>query len=126
MIGWALVVQDMRHRPDAVGDTLPAQATLDALRIERLMQRNRVEIQDGWARHIAYGKDMTFVVVVVVAAGLIAVVLVVSSRVVGQIAEQYGEDPAWWKARMLPLRFFGPVVAKIMLERGRGGGGGFA
>jgi hypothetical protein len=69
--------------------------------------------------------NMTFVVVVVT-AGLVAIVLVVSSRLVGQIAEQYGEDPAWWKARMLWFGFFGPVVAKVMLERGRGGGGGFA
>lgn len=54
---------------------------------------------------------------------LVGTVLVVSAKTVGQIAEEYGEDPARWKAAMLPFGIFGPFIARAMLDRRNGRGG---
>jgi hypothetical protein len=63
-------------------------------------------------------------VVVALTASVIAL-WVISMRLVGAVAEEFGEDPARWRLLMLPFGVFGPVVARALLTR-RGGGGGFA
>ncbi len=64
---------------------------------------------------------------------IIAVLIVViaaygySIRLVGRVAEEFGEDPARWQMLMLPFALFGPMVAKVILTRRNGGGrGGYA
>jgi hypothetical protein len=47
-----------------------------------------------------------------------------SIRVVGRVAEQFGEDPARWQVLMLPFSVFGPFVAWAILSRRNGGGRG--
>jgi len=66
--------------------------------------------------------------VLAVLAGVVAVVgvWVLSMRLVGQVAEEFGEDPARWRLLMLPFGIFGPVVARMLLSRNGGGRGGFA
>jgi hypothetical protein len=54
-------------------------------------------------------------------AALVVALLVTSARLVGQIAERFGEDPRPWQLRMLPLTVFGPLVVWLILSR-RGGG----
>ncbi len=63
-----------------------------------------------------------------VLAGVVAVVgvWVLSMRLVGQVAEEFGEDPARWRLLMLPFGIFGPVVARMLLSRNGGGRGGFS
>lgn len=56
-----------------------------------------------------------------VVAAVVVGVLVVSTRLVGEIAERFGEDPRYWQRRLLPLGFFGPVVLWIILNRRDGG-----
>jgi len=59
---------------------------------------------------------------------LVAVVvgaLVLSARMVGVVAERFGEDPRYWQPRMLPFAFFGPVVLWLLLSH-RGGPRGLA
>ena len=68
---------------------------------------------------------MTTLQEVVLALALAAVVvglLVTSSRLVGQIAERFGEDPRPWQLRMLPLTVLGPIVTWLILSRRDGGG----
>ena len=72
---------------------------------------------------------MSGLVLVAVLVGAIAVVAawVLSMRVVGQVAEEFGADPVWWQRMMLPFGIFGPLVARVLLSRSSGGrGGGFA
>ena len=60
-----------------------------------------------------------------IAAGtlaLVAVVLVLSARLTGLVAERFGEDPKPWQVRMLPFGPFGPVLAWVLLSRPGGGG----
>lgn len=66
--------------------------------------------------------------VLAVLAGAVAVVgvWVLSMRLVGQVAEEFGEDPARWRLLMLPFGIFGPVVARMLLSRNSGGRGGFS
>ena len=68
------------------------------------------------------------VVIVDVVAVLVAVVVVwgLSMRLVGQVAEEFGEDPAQWRLFMLPFGIFGRVVAGVLLSRNGGGRGGFS
>jgi len=47
-------------------------------------------------------------------------------RLVGQVAEDFGEDPARWRLLMLPFGIFGPTVARALLSRNGGGRGGFS
>ncbi len=47
-------------------------------------------------------------------------------RMVGDIAAEYGEERTTWQAMMLPFGLFGPIVARLMLDRRHGGGGGYA
>ena len=61
----------------------------------------------------------------VVVAAVVVGLLVTSSRLVGRIAESFGEDPRPWQLRMLPLPLLGPLLTWLLLSR-RGGGGGFA
>jgi hypothetical protein len=65
------------------------------------------------------------IVIVFATLALVAIILVISAKLVGQIAREYGEDPRRWQAMMLPFGMFGPIVARVMLDR-RGGGGGYA
>ena len=60
---------------------------------------------------------------VVLVVGVVAVVLALSMRLTGQVAEHFGEDPRPWQLRMLPFALFGPLVLWLLLSR-RGGGGG--
>jgi len=65
---------------------------------------------------------------VLVLAVAVAVVAVwgLSMRLVGQVAEEFGEDPARWRLLMLPFGILGPVVARVLLSRNDGGRGGFS
>jgi hypothetical protein len=70
-------------------------------------------------------------VITAIGVGLVTIivvaVLLLSARLVGQVAEEFGEDPATWQARMLPFGMFGPVLARAILNRRNGGGrGGYA
>jgi hypothetical protein len=67
----------------------------------------------------------------VVAALVVAVVViaawVASMRMVAQVDEEFGADPALWQRLMLLFGIFGPVIARVLLSRNSGGrGGGFA
>jgi hypothetical protein len=61
-------------------------------------------------------------------AGVVLAITVfgLSVRMVGDIADQYGEDRASWQMWMLPFGIFGPLIARIILDRRNGGGGGYA
>jgi hypothetical protein len=63
--------------------------------------------------------------VLVVLTATVVAAWVVSLRLVGAVAEEFGEDPARWRLLMLPFGVFGPVIARALLSR-RSGGGGFA
>jgi hypothetical protein len=65
-------------------------------------------------------------VIVVVAVLAVFGSLRVSMRLVGEVAEEFGEDPARWRTLMLPFGLFGPVICRFLLTRRGGGGGGFA
>lgn len=69
--------------------------------------------------------DFAVVLVLVVLTAAVVAVWVISMRLVGAVAEEFGEDPARWRMLMLPFGVFGPFVARALLNR-RGGGGGFA
>jgi hypothetical protein len=56
-------------------------------------------------------------IVVIVVLGIVAAALVVSMRLVGQVAAQFGEEPRRWQLLMLPLGIFGPLVAWAILSR---------
>jgi hypothetical protein len=71
---------------------------------------------------MSLGVAVTILVIIVVVVG----VLTVSTRLVGQVAEEFHEDPARWKAAMLPFGLLGPMVARVILARRNGGGGGLA
>jgi len=70
--------------------------------------------------------DNVLVVAVLVVAIVVFITLRVSMRLVGQVAEEFGEDPARWRLLMLPFGVFGPVVARVILSRRGGGPGGYA
>ena len=54
-------------------------------------------------------------------------ILWTSVKMVGQVAERFGEDPRPWQLRMLPFHAFGPFLLWwILSRRGGGGRGGFA
>jgi hypothetical protein len=57
-------------------------------------------------------------------AAVLVGLMVTSSRLVGQIAERFGEDPRPWRLRMLPFTVLGPLITWLLLSRR--GGGGFA
>ena len=57
---------------------------------------------------------------------VVAAVLLVSARLTGQVAENFGADPREWQLRMLPFALFGPILAWVLLSRRGGGRGGFA
>ena len=61
------------------------------------------------------------IVVVVLTAAVVAL-WAMSMRLVGAVAEEFGEDPARWRMLMLPFGVFGPVVARMLLNRRSGGG----
>jgi hypothetical protein len=64
---------------------------------------------------------------VLVVAIFVVAAWVLSMRMVGQVAEEFGADPVRWQRMMLPFGIFGPLVARVLLSRtGRGPGGGFA
>jgi len=60
------------------------------------------------------------IAVVVVGAALVLGTLVVAGRIVGDVAREFGEDPARWRMLMLPFGLLGPLVARMLLTR-RGG-----
>ena len=66
---------------------------------------------------------MTYLVSVALIVLVVGAVLAISYRLTGLVAEQFGEDPALWQLRLLPLALFGPIVLWLLLSR-RGGGGG--
>jgi hypothetical protein len=61
--------------------------------------------------------DAATVLAVVVA---VLAVWVLSARMVGQVADQFGVDPVRWQRMMLPFGILGPVIAWVLL--GRDGG----
>lgn len=65
---------------------------------------------------------MTALVTAVLVVAVVAAVLLLSARMTGQVAENFGEDPREWQRRMLPFALFGPIIAWLLLSR-RGGGG---
>jgi hypothetical protein len=69
--------------------------------------------------------DNVAVVSVLVAAIVVFTVLRFSMRLVGQVAEEFGEDPARWRIMMLPFGLLGPIVARAILSRRGGGPGGY-
>ena len=75
-----------------------------------------------------YGVTVFTFDAVAVLVGVVAVVAVwgLSMRLVGQVAEEFGEDPARWRLLMLPFGIFGPMVARAVLSRNGGGRGGFS
>ena len=54
-------------------------------------------------------------VLVVLTAAVVAA-WVVSLRLVGAVAEEFGEDPARWRLLMLPFGVFGPVIARAVAQ----------
>jgi hypothetical protein len=75
-----------------------------------------------------YGVTAFIFDTVAVLVGVVGVVAVwgLSMRLVGQVAEAFGEDAARWRLLMLPFGVFGPVVARVSLSRNGGGRGGFS
>jgi hypothetical protein len=70
---------------------------------------------------------MVDLVVAIVVMAVLAGVLVLSTRLTGLVAENFGEDPQHWQLRMLPFALFGPIIAWLLLSRRAGGGrGGWA
>jgi hypothetical protein len=69
--------------------------------------------------------DNVLVVLLLVAAIVVYLTLRVSMRLVGQVAEEFGEDPARWRIMMLPFGLLGPMVARVILSRRGGGPGGY-
>jgi hypothetical protein len=69
---------------------------------------------------------MVDVVAAVLVVAVVAAVLVLSSRLTGLVAENFGEDPRPWQLRMLPFALFGPIIAWLILSRGGSGRGGWA
>ena len=65
--------------------------------------------------------DVLVTTVLVVA--VVAAVLLLSARLTGQVAENFGEDPREWQLRMLPFALFGPVILWLLLSRRNGRGG---
>jgi hypothetical protein len=64
--------------------------------------------------------------VLVVVTVLVALTYRYSMVMVAQVAEEFGEDPKRWQMLMLPFGVFGPVVARVLLNRRGRGPGGFA
>jgi hypothetical protein len=62
--------------------------------------------------------------VALVGATLAILALWYSFRLVGWVAERFGEDPARWQLLMAPFNIFGPFVAWLILSRRNGGRGG--
>ncbi len=75
-----------------------------------------------------YGMPVFTFDTVAVLVGVVAVVAVwgLSMRLVGQVAEEFGEDPARWRLLMLPFGIFGRIVARVLLSRNGGGRSGFS
>jgi len=69
---------------------------------------------------------MVDVVVAIMGIAVVAAVLLLSSRLTGRVAENFGEDPREWQIRMLPFALFGPIILWLVLSRRGGGGGGWA
>ena len=65
-------------------------------------------------------------VTTVLVVAVVAAVLLLSVRLTGQVADNFGEDPREWQLRMLPFALFGPVIAWVLLSRRGSGRGGFA
>jgi len=65
--------------------------------------------------------DVLVTTVLVVA--VVAAVLLLSARLTGQVAENFGEDPREWQRRMLPFALFGPIILWLLLSRRNGRGG---
>jgi hypothetical protein len=61
-----------------------------------------------------------------VVVAVVAAVLLLSARLTGRVAENFGEDPRIWQLRMLPFALFGPIIAWLILSRGGSGRGGWA
>jgi hypothetical protein len=57
---------------------------------------------------------------------IVAAVLLLSSRLTGLVAENFGEDPREWQLRLLPFALFGPIILWVLLSRRGNGGGGWA
>jgi len=68
---------------------------------------------------------MVDVVVAIMVVAVVAAVLLLSSRLTGLVAENFGGDSREWQRRMLPFALFGPVIASLLLSRRGGGGGGW-
>jgi hypothetical protein len=64
--------------------------------------------------------------VAVLTVAVVAAVLLLSARLTGQVAENFGEDPRAWQLRMVPFALFGPIIAWLILSRGGSGRGGWA
>jgi hypothetical protein len=60
---------------------------------------------------------------VVVLLTLAAWVWALGVRVVGRVAEGFGQDPRHWQKLMLPFGPLGPAIAYALLRRGGRGGG---
>jgi len=74
-----------------------------------------------------YGETVsTADVALLLGVALAVVIEALCIRMVGDVAESYGEERTTWQAWMLPLGVFGPMVAKILLDRRHGGGSGYA
>jgi hypothetical protein len=69
---------------------------------------------------------MAVAIVVIVVVAVVAAVLLLSSRLTGLVAENFGEDPGEWQRRMLPFALFGPIILWLILSRRGSGGGGWA
>ena len=69
--------------------------------------------------------DNVVVALVLVAAVVVVAALRLSMRLVSQVAEEFGEDPARWRVMMLPFGLLGPMVARVILSRRGGGPGGY-
>ena len=74
-----------------------------------------------------YGETVSAADVAILLGVALAVVIeALCIRMVGDLAESFGEERTTWQAWMLPLGVFGPMVAKILLDRRHGGGSGYA
>jgi hypothetical protein len=69
---------------------------------------------------------MVDAVVATLVVAVVAAVLVLSTRLTGLVAENFGEDPRVWQLRMLPFALFGRTILWVLPNRRGSGGGGWA